>query len=64
MHAHVYAAFQAVVSDSDGLTLLEVLGNVPHNPAAIFTYILLVATFGGIFWVGRPRKPGPTSTGA
>ena len=57
MHALLMAAQAA--SGDDGLTFAEVVANVPHDPAAVFTYILLVVTFGSIFWVGRPRKAGP-----
>lgn len=50
--------------DEDGLTAAEIVGNIPLDPAAIFTYLLLIVTFGAIFWVGRPRKrpaSGPQS---
>lgn len=60
MHTYaLLAALQAASSSDDGLTLAEVLSNIPRDPASIFTYLLLVVTFGGIFWVGRRRKPGP-----
>jgi hypothetical protein len=58
MHTYaLLAAVQAASSSDDGLTLVEVLSNIPRDPAAIFTYVLLVVTFGGILWVGRRRKP-------
>jgi hypothetical protein len=48
--------------DEDGLTAAEIVGNIPLDPAAVFTYLLLVVTFGAIFWVGRSRKqPTPGS---
>jgi hypothetical protein len=58
MHA-LFTAVQAVQTDNDGLTVAEVIANVPHDPASIFTYLLLIVAFGGILWVGRPRKAVP-----
>jgi hypothetical protein len=58
MHT-LFTAVQAVHTDNDGLTVAEVIANVPLDPASIFTYALLIITFGAIFWVGRPRRAAP-----
>ena len=58
MHA-LLAALQAAHAGEDGLTFSEVIANIPHDAATIFVYVLLLVTFGTIFWVGRPRKGPP-----
>ena len=50
------AAAQGLSSVDEGLTFTEVLSNLPRDPASIFTFVLLLVTFSGIFWVGRPRR--------
>lgn len=59
-----FAAVQALTSPEDGLTFSEVVANVPHDPVSIFTYLLLIVTYGGIFWIGRHRRPGGTAGAA
>lgn len=49
---------QAGTNDSDGLTLMELLGNVPVTPIALFTYVLMGLAVVGVYRAGRPRKPG------
>lgn len=39
---------QAATSAEEGLTLVEVLSNIPHDPAAVVIYIL---SAGAIAWV-------------
>lgn len=31
---------------------------LPHDPASIFVYVLVLVALGGILWAGRPRNPG------
>jgi hypothetical protein len=43
--------------DSDTLTLVEILADIPHDPTAFLVYAMLVAS-GWLIWKGsRQRKP-------
>lgn len=61
----MYALIMLVQSGStdEGSSLLRVVTNLPHDPATIFIYILLAATFGSIFWFGRPGRGGTQKGG-
>lgn len=39
----------------DGLTLNEVVQNLPNDPAAIIVYVLIIA-FGAFIWHGSRQK--------
>lgn len=56
-----FAAVQALANDSDGLTLMEVLGNIPVTPISLFTYALMGLAVVAVYRAGRPRKPGSGS---
>lgn len=61
MHT-LMAAAQAARPVEDGLTFGEMIANLPHDPASIFVFVLLIVTFGTILWIGRGSKntpPGP-----
>lgn len=45
----------ASVIQDDGLTFNEVLQNLPHDPAALVVYVLLLA-FVGMIWHGSRQK--------
>ncbi|MGH7573636.1 MAG: hypothetical protein ACREM1_00665 [Longimicrobiales bacterium] len=47
-------ALVALIQD-DGLTVREVLSNIPHDAAAIFVYLLLALFIGFIWWGSRSR---------
>lgn len=39
----------------DGLTLAELLSDLPLDPASIFTIALLAGSVALVLWFGRPR---------
>ncbi|CAN5654464.1 hypothetical protein BH23GEM10_BH23GEM10_00540 [soil metagenome] len=41
----------------DGLTLSEVVQNLPHDAAAIVVYVLIIS-FGAFIWYGSRQKAG------
>jgi hypothetical protein len=53
------APVQAATADSGGLTFGEVLANIPHDPASIFVYVLLVAVGLVLARIGRARPSDP-----
>lgn len=46
----------AILVQGDGLTWTEVVAQVPHDPAAIFIYLLLFASGVAIWLSGRGKK--------
>ena len=48
----------AIQSTSSGLTLAEVLADIPHDPAAIAVYLMLAGSIALIVRGGRSKKPG------
>lgn len=48
----------AIQSTSSGLTLAEVLADIPHDPAAITVYLMLGVSIALIMRGGRAKKPG------
>jgi hypothetical protein len=46
----------AQAADRGGLTLAEVLRDIPHDTAAFVVYALL-AIFVGLIWAGSRKKP-------
>lgn len=47
-----------VQSAGGGLTLSEVLSDIPHDPAAIVVYLMLAGSVLLIWRSGRTKKPG------
>lgn len=65
-------AMLALQRADDGLTGTELIQSLPHDPASIFTLVLIVSCVGAVLWFGRPRgggdkpgsvadKPGPVA---
>jgi hypothetical protein len=57
----MYATLMQVVDQtSDGLTLGEIVAGIPHDPAALFIYVLTALAVGWVVWanVKRPKDPG------
>jgi hypothetical protein len=52
----------AALLQEDGLTLREILTNIPHNAAAIVVYVLL-AVLVGFIWYGSRNSSAPPSSG-
>ena len=52
------------LQEDDGLTLREIIQNIPHDGAAVVVYVLL-AIFIGFIWMGSRNsgKSDTTSTG-
>lgn len=40
----------------DGLTLAEMLSDLPTDPASVFTILLLVGSLGAVLWFGNRSK--------
>ena len=50
--------FALLQTDGDGLTVGEIVRDIPHDPAAVFVYVLVLG-FVFLIWYGsRRRKPG------
>ncbi|MDH3271146.1 MAG: hypothetical protein OEN56_07440 [Gemmatimonadota bacterium] len=47
-----------VGSQSDGLTLHEVVASLPRDPASLFVIALLTGGLVLVLWSGRPRGKG------
>jgi hypothetical protein len=47
-------------SDSDGLTLGEIIESLPTDPTSLFATALVVGFFGLIVYFGRRQNPGST----
>lgn len=43
------------VQHDDGLTIGDIVHDIPHDPAAFFVYAL-VALFIGLIWLGSRQK--------
>jgi len=55
------ASLAVLAQASDGLTFSDVVADVPHDPASIFVYVLLIVS-GVLIWRGS-RKKGGTERG-
>ena len=56
----IASILQAVVStDDDGLTLAEIVADIPHDAAAIFVYMLLGASLFAVIWFGARSSGSP-----
>lgn len=51
------AAVAQSTSD-DGLTIAEIIADLPTDPASIFVVLLLMASGALVLWAGRPRGKG------
>lgn len=54
----IIAVAQAVSSDDDGLTWREVLTDLPHDPASIAVFLLVIVSVALVIWAGRPGRSG------
>lgn len=45
--------FAAVQASDDGLTLGDIVANLPTDPAAIFTLLLVFGSLALVLWAGR-----------
>jgi hypothetical protein len=45
-------------STDDGLSVTEIIGSMPHDPASIFALLLIVGLAGAVMWYGRPKGGG------
>lgn len=57
--AFALSSFQGVTAASDGLTLSEVVANLPRDPASIFVMLLVLASLIAIVWFGGSHGPKP-----
>jgi hypothetical protein len=48
-------------STDDGLSVREIFGSMPHDPASIFALLLIVGLAGAVMWFGRPKGGGTRS---
>ena len=58
----------AMMIQGDGLTLREVIADIPHDVPAMVVYVLIALFVGFIWWGSRggdagPAAGGPTSSG-
>lgn len=56
MQIPILAAVLVFQTEAEHVTFAEVLSNIPHDPASIFVYLLLVASVVGVVVAGRARK--------
>lgn len=54
---NAYATLAVLAQESDGVSFSELMGNVPMDPAAIFVYLLLIAS-GVLIWMGSRKNGG------
>lgn len=47
----------AIQSGDDGLTIAEVVANIPHDGAAIVVYALVIGSVALVWRAGRSRPP-------
>jgi hypothetical protein len=45
-------------ASDDGLTLRNILGALPTDPASIFVILLLAGSLALVLWAGRPKGKG------
>lgn len=60
MNAYTILALLQGTQD-DGLTLAEVIADIPHDGPAMVMYVLILVAAGTVVWFGRPgasRKRG------
>jgi hypothetical protein len=49
----------ALQSSDDGLTMAEIISDLPTDPAAIFTLVLVIGAVALVIWSGRgPKNKG------
>lgn len=48
---------------NDGLSLAEVLRDIPHDAGAMVVYVLLLAFVGFIWYGSRQKRGGGSATG-
>ena len=53
----------AMMIQGDGLTLSEVLADIPHDLPAMVVYVLIAAFVGFIWWGSRRGDAGPAAGG-
>lgn len=46
---------QATAGAGDGLTLTQVVRDIPHDPAAFVVYALVIGSVALVVWAGRNR---------
>ena len=51
------------LQDDGGLTLREIVQNIPHDAAAVVVYVL-IAVFAGFIWMGTRGQGNPPPTDA
>lgn len=49
-------------SQDDGLTLAEIVSDIPHDLPAMVMYVLIVVAVGSVLWFGRPGASGKPGT--
>jgi hypothetical protein len=46
-------------SSGDGITIGEIISDIPVDPASLFTILLLLGSLGAVLWFGnRPKGKG------
>lgn len=50
---HYLLTMGALFQSEEGLTLAEVLDEIPTDPASVFTILLLFGSLGAVFWFGK-----------
>jgi hypothetical protein len=53
----------AMMIQDDGLTLREVLADIPHDVPAMVVYVLIALFVGFIWWGSRGGDAGPAAGG-
>lgn len=53
----IATAAALVLQAEDGLTLAQVLADIPHDPAAFVVYAMLIVS-GALIWKANRRKTG------
>ena len=58
MSTLITVAAVAQSSADDGLTIGEIIADLPTDPASIFVVLFLMASVALVLWAGRPRGKG------
>ena len=55
-----YSSLAALAQSSgDGITIGEIISDLPVDPASLFTILLLLGSLGAVLWFGsRPKGKG------
>jgi hypothetical protein len=53
----------AMMLQDDGLTLREVISDIPHDLPALVVYVIIAVFVGFIWWGSRGGKSGPSTGG-